>query len=171
MSVNNENELIVKDFSFLHLFASPMSLAAIFALNFVGDEIILVDTSWINTLLFILINIGFIAAFIMCSTFSIITVFDKEKQNVSSRRYTFFGKKSSKLNFEDIIKLDIREEKWGENTRKGTLFISVGENIDITEEIPIIQANKPSICIKNKKEILEFIGLSDIKEDESNPPQ
>ena len=150
MSVSNENRLKIKDFSFLHFFASPMSLVAIFALNFVGDEIILVDTSWINTLLFILINISFITAFIMCRTFSIITVFDKEKQNVSSCRYTIFGRYTSKLNFRDITKLDIRLETWGQNTRKGTVFISTGDG-DITKELSIIQAKKPAICIKKEK--------------------
>ena len=164
MSLENGNRLIVKDFSFVHLFASLMSLFWVLLLNWgwLSGEKIDFTNIW-----FIVLNIVFVAAVFGLKTFSITTVFDKEKQNISSCRYTIFGRYTSKLNFKDIIKLDIRDERWGK-TRKSTLLISIGDSSD---DIPIIQVKKKAICIKKEKEIREFIGLSESKEDESSPTQ
>ena len=167
--MNSKEILKFKHFSFLHLFVCPLAFAVIYELNFTEDEIILVDISWLNTLFFILFNCALGLAVIMCRIFLITTVFEKKTQTVSSYRYTFLGRYSSKVLFKDITKVYIDKLHWGGNPsdRKHSLFICIED-----DEIPIIESkNHPPGCVEEEKQIREFIGLSESKEDESSPPQ
>ena len=167
--MNSKEILKIKHFSFLHFYVCPLAFALIYALNFIGDEVILVEISWLNTLLFILFNCALGLAVIMCRIFLITTVFDKKTKTVTSYRYTYLGRYSSKILFKDITKVYIDKHYWGRysNDRKDTLFICIKD-----DEIPIIESkNHPPGCVEEEKEIREFIGLSESKEDESSPTQ
>jgi hypothetical protein len=167
--MNSKEILKIKHFSFLHLYVGPLLFALIYSLNFSEHEAIFEGTPWLDTLSFIVINCILGLGVIMCRIFLITTVFDKKTQTVTSYRYTFLGRYSSKVLFKDITKVYIDKLHWGGNSsdRKHSLFICIKD-----DEIPIIESkNHPPGCVEEEKKIREFIGLAESKEDESSPTQ
>ena len=123
--------------------------------------------SWLGTIISIGVTIGLIMGLLVSKIISICTVFDKENKTINSHRYTIFGKYSSKINFSDVIKIEIRSLYWGRyrNERRDSLFICIED-----DEILILESKKyPPGCDEEEKEIREFIELledsSEVKKD------
>ena len=167
--MDKQCNLKIKHFSALHLFLVPMLICGFFGVNFnlFTSRDLFLGGSWLGTIIHIGVTIGLILCILATRIISICTVFDKENKTINSHRYTIFGKYSSKINFSDVIKIEIRSFYWGRyrNERRDSLFICIQD-----DEIPILESKKyPPGCDEEEKEIREFIELledsSEVKKD------